>query len=243
VNSPEGPMIRLSIIVPAYNEEARIRPTLEEYATYFTRIYGDDYEIIVVMNGCTDDTRGVVESVQAHVPQLRLLEFPQPTGKGGAIMEGFAAAKGELFAFVDADNMVRAPQTERLVGALDDSDIVIGDRFGGRDLGAGGQPLYRQLIGKALRAWVRAFLRLPYSDTQCGAKAFRADGWRSIAPQVRERGWAFDLDVLVNARRRGLSVAEVPVEWKHVAEGSKVRAAQAGPEFLLATFRIRLRRR
>ena len=240
--SSEKRPVRLSVIVPAFNEEGRIRPTLEEYAAHFTPRYGDEFELIVVLNGCTDDTRGVVEAVRSVVPQVRLLEFAAATGKGGAVMEGFAVAQGEQLAFVDADNMVRAPEAEKLLAALVHQDIAIADRFAGQDVGGDGQPLYRRLIGRALRIWVRLFLRLPYSDTQCGAKAFRAEAWRTLAPHLRDRGWAFDLDVLARAQRLGMRVAEVPVIWRHVAEGSKVRAVQAGPEFLLATLRIRLRR-
>ena len=233
---------QLSIVIPAYNEAARIRPTLEEYASHFTGRYGDGFEIVVVLNGCTDDTRAVVENVTQHSPQVRLIEFATPLGKGGAVWEGFAAARGARLAFADADNMVRAPETQRLISALDDYELAIGDRFGGGSSG-GGRPLSRQLASKAMRTWVRFFLGLRFQDTQCGAKAVRASAWQTLAPHVREKGWAFDLDLLANAKRLGFSVAEVPVAWKHVEEGSKLRTWQAGAEALLATLRIRRRQR
>ena len=240
MTSDETPHV--SIVFPAYNEEHRIGPTLREYAAHFRDAPEGPYELVVVLNGCRDDTRGVVAGVMTDSPGVRMLEFSEPLGKGGAIWEGFASAQGELLVFADADNMVRAPETERLVHALADHDLAIADRFGGLSED-GSQPPLRRLISLASRLWVRAFLRLPYRDTQCGAKAFRAAAWRSIAPRIRERGWAFDLDVLAHARVLDLSVAEVPVRWRHVPEGSKVRAWIDVPKTLFATFGIRRRAR
>ena len=234
-------ILRLSVIIPAYNEASRIRPTLEEYTRHFTALYGDAVEVVVVLNGCTDDTRAVVESVMAHAPQVRIVEFVAPLGKGGAVYEGFQAAGGEYLAFADADNMVRSPETERLVKALDQHDLAIANRFSGSRQDAG-QPLRRRVMSKVVRLWVRLALGLRYQDTQCGAKAIRTSAWRAVAPHIQEKGWTFDLDVLMWAGRLGLRVAEVPVAWQHVEEGSKVRAWQAGME-LLASARLRWRRR
>lgn len=230
----------LSIVIPAYNEQDRIRPTLQQYAAHFSAIYGDGFEIVVVLNGCRDGTRHVVEEVARDAPQVRLIEFVAALGKGGAIWEGFASARGHRLAFVDADNMVRAPETEKLIRALDTHDVAIADRFSGRGQREG-QPLGRRMIGLLSRFWVRRFLGLPYSDTQCGAKAFRAAAWRAVAPSVVERSWAFDLDVLALVHRLGFSVAEVSVRWHHVAAGSKLRAWRDVPQTYLATFRIRSR--
>ena len=239
----EAREIALSIVMPAYNEARRIGPTLREYAEHFRPIYGDGFEIVVVLNGCVDDTRSVVEAAARTAPEIRIIEFPRPLGKGGAIWEGLAIANGELLAFVDADNMVRAPEAEKLIRALDSADVAIANRFAGVEEGGRSQPLLRRLITRATRLWVRYFLGLPYSDTQCGAKAFRTAAWRRIAPHVRERRWAFDLDVLARARRLELKVAEVPVRWRHVTEGSKVRPWKDVPLTLWATVGIRRRAR
>ena len=231
----------LSIVIPAYNEQNRIRPTLKEYVDHFRGWYQGDFEIIVVLNGCRDNTRGVVEEVAASAPEVRLAEFTAPLGKGGALREGLALADGSLILFVDADNMVRAPEAAKLVEALETHDIAIGDRFHGED--ESDKSPVRRFVSKASRVWVRGFLGLRHSDTQCGAKAVRSEAWRTIAPHIRENGWAFDLDLLSNAQRFGCSVADVPVRWQHIEEGSKVQPWRDAPATFLATFRIRWRTR
>ena len=235
--------VNLSIVMPAYNESARIAPTIREYLDHFGHMYGTAFELVVVLNGCRDDTRDVVEQAAQGSPSVRIIEFTQPLGKGGAIWEGLAVAHGNKLAFVDADNMVRAPEAEKLVRALDTHDVAIANRFAGVEEGGASQPPLRKLISLGSRLWVRLFLELSYEDTQCGAKAFRTVAWRHIAPEIRERNWAFDLDVLAHVNRLGLSVAEVPVRWRHVAEGSKVRPWKDVPRTLLATIGIRRRAR
>jgi dolichyl-phosphate beta-glucosyltransferase len=242
IAQPSTTALDLSIVIPAYNEEARIRPTLTEYLDHFSAAFKERFEVVVVLNGCVDNTRGVVEDISKSWPQVRIIEFPRPMGKGGAIGEGMDLARGDLIAFVDADNMVRAPEVAKLIRALDTHDVAIADRFTGSGSG-GNQPLLRRAIGVASRQWVRRFLSLPFSDTQCGAKAFRAPAWRAVAPHVEERGWAFDLDVLAHVQRLSLSVAEVPVKWQHIHEGSKVQAWKDVPSTFLSTFRIKRRAR
>jgi dolichyl-phosphate beta-glucosyltransferase len=243
-NGPDqGSDFDLSIVMPAYNEGARIAPTLREYLDHFGHTYGTRFELVVVLNGCRDDTREVVEQVAQGSKSVRIIEFRQPLGKGGAIWEGLAVAHGSKLAFVDADNMVRAPEAEKLVRALDNHDVAIANRFAGVEEGGSSQPPLRKLISIGSRLWVRLFLGLPYEDTQCGAKAFRTVAWRHLAPEIRERSWAFDLDVLAHVRRLNLSVAEVPVRWRHVTEGSKVRPWKDVPRTLLSTLAIRRRSR
>ncbi len=243
VPSTSGKGVDLSIVMPAYNEGARIAPTLREYLEQFGRVYGTAFEVVVVLNGCRDDTRKVVEQVAQGSRSVRIIEFTQPLGKGGAIWEGLAVAHGSKLAFVDADNMVRAPEAEKLVRALDTHDVAIANRFTGVEEGGSSQPPLRKLISLGSRLWVRLFLGLPFEDTQCGAKAFRAVAWRHIAPEIHERSWAFDLDVLAHVHRLDLSVAEVPVRWRHVTEGSKVRPWVDVPRTLIATLGIRRRSR
>jgi len=230
--------LELSIVIPAYNEQDRIKPTLEEYLSSFNGTHKGQFEIIVVLNGCYDSTREVVASIQGKSQEIEIIEFEKPLGKGGAIMEGMNTAKGSLIAYVDADNMVGAQETQKLISALKKSDIAIADRFNGSQIGHT-PPLIRRIISVCSRIWIKSFLGLPYSDTQCGAKAFQAVAWNKISAKVAETGWAFDLEVLAFAKKFNFSVAEIPVEWKHVVEGSKVRAWKDVPATLWATLRIR----
>ena len=230
--------LELSIIIPAYNEQDRIKPTLEEYLSSFSGTHKGQFEIIVVLNGCHDSTREVVASIQGSSQEVVLIEFENPLGKGGASIQGMNSAQGSLIAYVDADNMVGAKETQKLIAALKKSDIAIADRFNGNQIG-NTQPLIRRVISVCSRIWIKSFLGLPYSDTQCGAKAFKAVAWNKISAKVAETGWAFDLEVLAVAKKFNFSVAEIPVEWKHVAEGSKVRAWKDVPSTLWATLRIK----
>lgn len=232
----------ISIVIPAFNEETRIGPTLTDYVEYFRENYSNAFEIIVVLNGCSDDTKTIVEQIGHGFSDVHVLEFKQRLGKGGAIWKGFQAARGRSILFVDADNMVGPSQADRLIGSLASHHVAIADRFS-QDDSDGGQSLGRKIVSTLGRLWIRIVLGLRYSDTQCGAKALRAEAWELIATHIRETGWAFDLDLLSNAKVLGLTVGEVPVLWRHVADGSKVRMITAIPEVLVATLRIRYRSR
>ncbi len=235
----EPSALALSIIIPAYNEEHRLGPTLEAYIAEFSSRHGGAWELLVVLNGCIDGTEGVVDAHRQRCPQVRSMVYPQPLGKGGAILEGLRNARGARVAFVDADNMVGPGETARLVDALDDSDVAIGWRRSA-DLP---QPLARRAASWLVRLWTRWFLRLPFHDTQCGAKAMTREAAAAVLPHLRETGWALDLDIIISARALGFRVVETPVAWRHVREGSKLRLGQAGWEFFLASLRLRSRRR
>ena len=230
----------LTIVIPAFNEESRIGPTLDGYINHFSDLAFGDFELIVVLNGCVDGTKNVIQRMSQNHTQIRIIEFVEPLGKGGAIVEGFAVARGNYLLFVDADNMVDAVEAGKIIDALKYSDIAIGDRFRGQQVG-GSRSLIRWSISLFNRIWTLAFLNIPYKDTQCGAKAFKATAWAEIAPQIKERHWAFDLDVIAQARATGLSIQEIPVRWSHMAEGSKVRPFIDVPKTFIATFGIRRR--
>lgn len=232
----------LSIIIPAYNEAERIRPTLEAYCSFFEKIYGSDFELLAVLNGCVDNTRTVIESIAKHYQQLKFIEFEDRLGKGGALWEGLQAAKGKILAFVDADNMVGPAETIKLIEALKNHDIAIANRFSPDSETLEEQSFGRRLSSNLVRLWVKLLIGLPFRDTQCGAKALHLDAWRLISPQIQERGWIFDLDFLSAALRNKLTVEEVPVRWQHISEGSKIRVIDAGKEVFFGSIRIRRRR-
>ena len=239
-HTEESKNIEFTIVVPAFNEEHRIGPTLDDYIKYFSNNQFGMHEIIVVLNGCVDGTRSVVQRFERMNSHVRLIEFKEPLGKGGAIVEGFASALGEHLLFIDADNMVEADQASKLLDALKRTEIAIGDRVRGQQIG-GSRSLTRWAISFLNRVWSLIFLNIPYKDTQCGAKALRSSAWLKIAPFIEERYWAFDLDLIAQARALNLSIEEVPVRWNHVEEGSKVRPLIDVPKTFLSTFGIKRR--
>lgn len=231
-----------SIVIPAYNEEHRIGPTLEAYLSYFTPL-GRPFEVLVVLNGCRDRTQEVVEAAARRWGGVRWVVFSQPLGKGGAVREGLARALGERVAFVDADNMVGPRETYRLLERLDQADIAIANRYTPGAHCLRPPPVRRRVAAWVFRLLVRIALGLPFRDTQCGAKAFRASAVQRLLPHLQERGWAFDVEMLALALDMGLIVEEVPVEWVFTAKGSKMPTARAALGMAWTVFQVRQRRR
>lgn len=238
----ESRRLDISIVIPAYNEEDRIARTLSVYAAEFAPRHNDRWELLVVLNGCTDGTESVVTAASQDCPAIRPLVYDEKLGKGGAILEGLRAATGDRVAFVDADNMVGPQETAKLLEALGANDVAIGWRRPDLSLATEAQPWFRKLASVMLPLWARWFLRLPYHDPQCGAKALRQEAVRAMLPLLREQGWALDLNMLMAARDLGLTVREVPVSWLHVTEGSKVQLPQASWEVFIASWRLKFKR-
>jgi len=233
--------MELTIIIPAYNEESRLGPTLQGYISYFSQIYGDQWELLVIVNGSTDRTIDVANQRTTTNDQVYSMEFPTKLGKGGAILEGFARCRGEAVAWVDADNMVSPEQTHKLIMALASHDLAIGWRQKRLSLSPKHHPITRKLASSILHFWVKVYLGLRFHDTQCGAKAMRKSAMTTLTTKMAERGWAFDLDLLAAAKQQSLQIIEIPVTWHHRKDGSKVRLISAGWEVFLATIRIRKR--
>jgi cellulose synthase/poly-beta-1,6-N-acetylglucosamine synthase-like glycosyltransferase len=231
----------VSLIIPAHNEEARLRPTLWRYGAALTGRYGDDYEILVVANGCTDGTEGVAAEAARALPQVRLVTIREPVGKGGAVAEGFRRARGARVAFADADAATAPESLIALIERLDGCDVSIGSRRLPESVIVRAQPLPRRIFG-TLFAWVVAFLfGLPVRDTQCGAKAFRQEAVQRLVPLLRERRWAFDLDLLLSAELLGLAVVELPVVWED-QPGSRLRILPTMWEIARSLWRTHQRR-
>lgn len=232
----------VSIVIPAYNEEARIGPTLCAYVAEFHPVYGDRWELVVALNACTDGTRRVVEEAAAECPAIRWTVEDEVLGKGAAVRAGLREARGALVAFVDADNMVGPVEAHKLLDLLSGHDLAVGWRRHDTALEPRSRSWARRVVSGLSPMWSRTFLCLPVHDPQCGAKALRREAVDALLPMLRESGWALDLELLVAARRLGLRVTESPVAWRHVAEGSKVRLPAAMFEVFRATWRLKFRR-
>lgn len=204
-----------SIVIPAYNESARIPSTLHA-VVQCVRSKGWLAEVIVVDDGSTDATADVVRAFAAQAPEVRLLQNPGNRGKGYSVRNGILQALGNVVMFTDADLSAPIEEAERLFEAiLQGADIAIGSRWLERARQTHRQPLYRQFFGRCFNAVTRGVMGLRFADTQCGFKAFtRAAAQTVFQLQTIER-WGFDPEILFIALKRGYRVVEVPVSWAH----------------------------
>jgi dolichyl-phosphate beta-glucosyltransferase len=209
---------RLSIIIPAYNEDKRLGRTLTRIRDYFaTQHPGFDHpEIIVVDDGSTDGTVSVAQAWEKQMPELRLVRNDRNRGKGYSVRHGMLEARGTIALFTDADLSSPIEESQKLLAALDaGNDVAIGSRALDRSLIAVRQSRLREIAGMIFNGFVWLFTGLPFSDTQCGFKAFVRERARIVFEQQRIERFGFDPEILYLAKRHGLSTVEVPVRWAH----------------------------
>ncbi len=204
-----------SIVIPAYNESARILGALQA-VTGCIRERGWSAEVIAVDDGSRDQTAAIVRAFAVDAPEVRLLQNPSNRGKGYSVRHGILQALGEVVMFTDADLSAPIEEAERLFAAIAaGADFAIGSRWLERTRQTIRQPLYRQFFGRCFNGVTRAVMGLPFADTQCGFKAFtRAAAQTIFQLQTIER-WGFDPEILFIALKRGYRIVEVPVSWAH----------------------------
>ncbi len=231
-------MPRYSIIIPAYNEAARLGSTLDRVLKYVTA-QGWDAEVVVVNDGSRDATADLVrEYAQTH-PCLRLLENPGNRGKGYSVRSGMLNASGDLLLFTDADLSSPIEEAPKLFSAIENgADVAIGSRWVRPETQTRRQSLLRQFYGRAFNVALRLVLRLRQKDTQCGFKAFTRAAAQTIFPLQQIERWGFDPELLYLARHYGFKVAEVPVAWAHV-EGTRISPLGDGLRMFGEVLRIR----
>ena len=206
---------KYSIVIPAYNESARIPATLQSVVEC-VRAQGWSAEVVVVNDGSRDSTADVVRAFACNAPEVRLLENPSNRGKGYSVRSGLLQALGEVVMFTDADLSAPIEEAERLFAAIAaGADIAIGSRWLEKGRQIHRQPLYRQFFGRCFNAVTRGVMGLRFADTQCGFKAFtRAAAQTVFQLQTIER-WGFDPEILFIGLKRGYRIVEVPVSWAH----------------------------
>ncbi len=206
---------KYSIVIPAYNESARIPATLESVVA---AIRANQWlaEVIVVNDGSTDSTARLVQDFALRAPEVRLLENPGNRGKGYSVRAGILDAQGDIVMFTDADLSAPMDEAGRLFGAIaDGADIAIGSRWLESGRQTHRQPLYRQIFGRCFNAVCRMVMQLPFADTQCGFKAFTRTAAQTVFQLQTIERWGFDPEILFIAIKRGFRVVEVPVSWAH----------------------------
>jgi dolichyl-phosphate beta-glucosyltransferase len=227
-----------SIVIPAYNEGARLGATLEKVLAY-VRVQGWDAEVIVVNDGSRDNTAEIVRAFATRNPALRLVENPGNHGKGYSVRNGMLNARGRIVLFSDADLSSPIEEAPKLFKALEaGADIAIGSRWLRSESQTQRQPLHRQLFGRVFNLLLRIILGLKFKDTQCGFKAFKQSAVQAIFPLQKIERWGFDPEILFLARKFGFQVQEVSVAWAH-REGTSINPLVDGGRMFLEMLHIR----
>src|SRR3989344_1185701 len=229
-------MVKLSIIIPAYNEESRIKETVELYINYFR---GYDYELIIIPNGCKDKIEDIVKGLSKKYSHIRYKVIKEAVGKGAAIKEGFKIAKGDLIGFVDADMSTRPRDFEDLIKNMGKCDCIIASRYIKGAIVKPKQKFTRIIASRTFNLLVNLLFDLDIKDTQCGAKLFKNNVVKGITQKLDITRWAFDVDLLLRIKKEGYITKEFPTKWED-SLGSKLKLKKAIPEMLLSLIRLRL---
>jgi glycosyltransferase involved in cell wall biosynthesis len=230
---------QLSIVIPAYNESARIERTLQRVMACVDR-QGWDAEVLVVDDGSKDATVEIVRRWMERDRRLYLVQNHGNRGKGYSVRNGLLQASGEVVMFTDADLSAPMEEAERLMSAIaEGADVAIGSRWMDRARQTLHQPLYRRFFGRCFNWVTRTVMGLPFKDTQCGFKAFRRPAAQVIFRLQRIERWGFDPEILFIARKLGYTVREVAVTWGH-DERSRMSYLKDGMKMLEEIAAIRI---
>ena len=202
----------LSIVIPAWNEEDRLKSTLDRYLR-FLETRNEPFEVLVVSDGAEDRTAELARSYSHR--GVRVLEFQSKLGKGGAILAGMREANFEYVGYLDADGPIPPSELLSMVDSLSEVDCVVASRWIRGSNVVRAEPLFNRVAGRLWNILVRSLLLLPLKDTQCGAKFFRRSVLIPTMRAVSLTNRAFDVDFLYHIRRDGRSIREMPVTWEH----------------------------
>ena len=236
--------IVVSIVIPAYNEEKRIEKTLNEYCTFFRELKKKkilNFEIIVVLNNCTDKTLEIVKKTKKRFKEIRFLDFEEG-GKGFAIKEGFKdALKGEnnLIGFVDADMATQPKAFSDLIRNSRKYDGVIASRWLKNSIIKTKQTILRRVMSRGFNFIVRISFFFKYRDTQCGAKIFKREVVEKIVNKLEITQWAFDINLLYLCKKNGFKIKEYPTIWEDKKD-SKLDIAKVPVQMFSGVLRLRL---
>lgn len=228
------------LLIPAYNEETRIGPTLEHYATRLRELYPGRFDIAVIVNGCRDNTLGVVQRIAARFPTVSFRVIPERIGKGGALIEGLKlATQADIIGYADADAATAPESLVRLATLCREYDAAVGSRRMSGSVIHQTQPSHRQLASKVFHLIVEALFRMGIRDTQCGAKFLRQTAALKVHDQLEIADMAFDVNLLYALKRAGCSIVEAPVDWTdHL--GSTVHYFRTSLVMFLSVVRLRI---
>jgi dolichyl-phosphate beta-glucosyltransferase len=233
----------LTVVIPAYNEEQRLPPTLDRAAEYLSSAGFSQAEIVVVDDGSSDHTVEITKAAAARLERpglsLRVVSNPGNRGKGYSVRHGMRESQGDWVLFSDADLSAPIEELDKLWEAVATQgyDVAIGSRALDRSLIGERQPLFREVSGRVFNLAVRIVARLPFADTQCGFKLFSRAATDLVASKQLVERFGFDVEQLYLARHFGFKIAEVPVRWNDV-EGTKV-STLSGVDAFVDVARVR----
>lgn len=229
-------MVKLSIIIPAYNEEKRIEKTVKDYVKYFKKY---DYELLIIPNGCKDNTEKITKELSKKYSKVRYKIIKEAVGKGTAITMGFKIAQGNLIGFVDADNSTKPKDFEDLVKNIKKYDCIIASRYINGAIVKPKQKITRIIASRGFNFLVRFLFGLRIYDTQCGAKLFKKQTIKKIIAKLDLTRWAFDVDLLLKIKKEGYKIKEFPTRWEDSSD-SKLKIHKAVIEMFLSLARLKL---
>ena len=235
----------LSIIIPAYNEEKRIKKTLDTYRRFFEEEKKKktirNFEIVVVINNTQDRTEEIVKKFSKKYPEIRYLNFKQG-GKGFAIIEGFKDAlkrNKDLIGFVDADMATLPESFYDLIKNIGDYDGIIASRYMKGAIVNPKPSIQRIIVSRIFNILIRTLFLMNYKDTQCGAKLFKRNVIKETINRFSITKWAFDVDLLHQMKKKNFKIKEYPTIWSD-KKYSKINFVKAGPKMAFASIRLRI---
>lgn len=207
-------MMQISVIIPAYNEESRITPTIQSVANYLDKIFPNENEIIIVLDGSKDNTLEVVIKLAKKYKQIKIIDNKINRGKGAVVTQGILNSVGEYVLFMDADNSTHIDELDEILPVIQEGvDVVVGSRDIKGSKVEVRQARYKEILGDLGNWWIQFLLVGGIQDTQCGFKVFSGKVSRHIFSKVSMQGWSFDIEVLALARYFGYRIKEMPVIW------------------------------
>jgi len=230
--------MHLSIVIPAYNEEKRITPTLDSVSAF---VNNTDFlaEVLVIDDGSTDGTAALIQDRKESGEPFRLISYQSNQGKGYAVRKGMLAANGKYRLFMDADSSMPIDQAPGLLEVLEqeNAQVAIASRYiaGSRNLGQGSA--IRRFVSRLGGAFIRLTVLPGIADSQCGFKLFTSEAAAALFTNLQVHRWGFDVEVLARARALGMKIVEVPVKWQPMP-GTTLSAWRATPSVLMTTVQV-----
>ncbi|HIH49993.1 MAG: glycosyltransferase [Candidatus Micrarchaeaceae archaeon] len=240
--------MRICIVIPVYNEEKRIVRTIEDLKASLMKRYRKDLVLLFVCDGSTDNTEAIIKRYAKLHSQIRLVTERRRLGKGGAVIKGFNILCSKyhpyIVGFVDADSSVPGKEILKLLRHLERRNVdgVIASRYLKNSEVVGNLGMGRFIASRSYNALVRLLFNLDFTDTQCGAKFFKARALIPALKDVRLAGMSFDINLIYEIYRRDFSIKEVPVRYDVMLEGTKMRLPEQVPRMFISTIMYRLGR-